>query len=50
MSGPRTLYAIGDVHGQLRQLQALHAQVLDHFRTEGDGRALLIHLGDLIDR
>jgi len=50
VSGPRTLYAIGDVHGQLRQLQALHAQVLDHFRAEGDGRALLIHLGDLIDR
>lgn len=46
----RTLYAIGDVHGQLRQLQALHAQVLEHFAAEGGGRGLLVHLGDLIDR
>ncbi|MCT4333911.1 metallophosphoesterase [Paracoccus sp. YLB-12] len=41
-----TLYAIGDVHGQLDLLKAAHERV---FR-DGGRDALIAHVGDLIDR
>jgi serine/threonine protein phosphatase 1 len=41
-----TLYAIGDIHGQLEQLRAAHERV---FR-DGGRDALIVHVGDLIDR
>lgn len=40
------LYAIGDIHGQLDQLRAAHERV---FR-DGGRDALIVHVGDLIDR
>lgn len=40
------LYAIGDIHGHLDQLQAAHARI---FR-DGGRDALIVHIGDLIDR
>ncbi|RJL12542.1 metallophosphoesterase [Paracoccus siganidrum] len=40
------LYAIGDIHGQLDQLHAAHERV---FR-DGGRDALIVHVGDLIDR
>ncbi|WBU53401.1 metallophosphoesterase [Paracoccus sp. SCSIO 75233] len=43
--GPR-LYAIGDVHGQLEQLQQAHLRI----ERDGGTDARIIHLGDLIDR
>lgn len=44
------IYAIGDIHGQLAKLADAHRQIaIDRERT-GDGHALVIHLGDLVDR
>lgn len=40
------LYAIGDVHGQLELLKAAHERI---FR-DGGRDALIVHVGDLIDR
>jgi len=45
----RRIYAIGDIHGCLEQLRALHAAVADDLARRPIGRALLIHLGDYID-
>lgn len=45
-----TYYAIGDVHGELQKLTALQDLVFAHHREHGRGPAMLIHLGDLIDR
>ncbi|MDU8926300.1 metallophosphoesterase [Alisedimentitalea sp. MJ-SS2] len=43
-------YAIGDIHGQLRKLQHAH-MLIEQDRVEtGDDAALVIHLGDLVDR
>lgn len=41
-----TLYAIGDIHGQLDQLLDAHERV---FR-DGGREALIVHVGDLVDR
>lgn len=46
----RRIYAIGDVHGHLSQLQALHDAVAQDFNERPVSRPLLIHMGDLIDR
>ena len=40
------LYAIGDIHGHLDQLQAAHALV----QRDGGANAQIVHVGDLIDR
>jgi len=40
-------YAIGDVHGQTSLLTELHARILQHAMGN---HAVIIHLGDLIDR
>ena len=49
----RETYAIGDVHGQDDHLAALHdaiAASIEERRTAGAPDALLVHLGDYIDR
>lgn len=43
------IYAIGDVHGMADRLGALHEAIADHHARAG-GDAVLVHLGDLIDR
>lgn len=43
--------AIGDIHGELGRLMALHAEVRLHARAAWPGRPVqLVHLGDLVDR
>jgi len=42
----RPLWAIGDIHGCTDQLTALY----DHLRARVTGAALLVHLGDYVDR
>ncbi len=44
------VYAIGDVHGCLEQLRALHAQIAQDIADRPVDRCLLIHLGDYVDR
>jgi len=46
----RRVYAIGDVHGHLPQLQALHEAIAHDFSDHPVSRPLLVHMGDLIDR
>jgi len=45
-----TLYAIGDIHGQIDLLQAAHARVEADRARYRTGDAPLIHIGDLVDR
>jgi serine/threonine protein phosphatase 1 len=48
MAGP-IYFAIGDVHGELSKLKALHEIILD--RIAVDNRAArIVHLGDYVDR
>jgi len=45
------VYAIGDVHGRLDLLTALHSDILDDSKQRPhDGTNVLIYLGDYIDR
>jgi serine/threonine protein phosphatase 1 len=44
------VYAIGDVHGRLDLLQDLHQQIRYHAREYPVGRAVVVHIGDYIDR
>jgi len=44
------LYAIGDIHGELQKLKALHEAIWAQHKAFGGGPAVLIHLGDLVDR
>jgi len=45
----RRVYAVGDVHGCLDRLIALHDLIADDLR-ERPADAILIHLGDYVDR
>ena len=45
-----TLYAIGDIHGQIDMLRAAHDRIAADRAREGTPDAPLIHLGDLCDR
>ena len=45
----RRLYAIGDIHGRLDLLRALHARIAAHGR-DFTGPRKIIYLGDYIDR
>jgi serine/threonine protein phosphatase 1 len=45
-----TIYAIGDIHGQLDLLRAAHDRVAADRAREGAGDAPLVHVGDLVDR
>jgi serine/threonine protein phosphatase 1 len=42
------LYAIGDIHGHLDLLQAVHDLIADDMARHGPGQ--VIHIGDLVDR
>lgn len=44
------LYAIGDVHGRLDLLQAMHARIRDEIARDGLADWRIIHLGDYVDR
>jgi serine/threonine protein phosphatase 1 len=56
VSAPATLpegqrvYAIGDIHGCLERLQALHAAIAEDIAARPAGECTLIHLGDYVDR
>ena len=41
-------YAIGDIHGHLDKLQALHALIAADMAQHG--AAPVVHVGDLVDR
>lgn len=44
------VYAVGDVHGCLDQLDAMHRAIAADLRARPHPGALVIHLGDYIDR
>jgi serine/threonine protein phosphatase 1 len=44
------VYAIGDIHGCLDQLQAMHALIEADLADRPVAHALVMHLGDYIDR
>lgn len=47
----RVFYAIGDVHGEIAQLKTLNEQIAAHRSLfHGDKPAVLVHLGDYVDR
>jgi serine/threonine protein phosphatase 1 len=43
------VYAIGDIHGQLDRLRALHAAIAADLNARPVAAPLLVHLGDFID-
>lgn len=43
-------YAIGDIHGHLDKLQALHSLIAEDRRIYGAADAQVVHIGDLVDR
>lgn len=44
------IYAIGDVHGCLDRLAALHEQISEDLATRPVDLSVLVHLGDYVDR
>jgi serine/threonine protein phosphatase 1 len=44
------VYAIGDVHGCLDQLVAMHARIADDLAERPVANPVLVHLGDYVDR
>lgn len=44
------LYAIGDVHGCAARLALLHRQVAEDLAARPVARAVLVHLGDVVDK
>jgi serine/threonine protein phosphatase 1 len=49
MTDETIYYAIGDVHGMAKSLEAMHAIILADHERRG-GTAAIIHLGDYVDR
>ena len=45
----RRVYAIGDIHGSLPQLERLHREIQRDLAARPTPRPLLVHLGDYID-
>ena len=45
----RRVYAVGDVHGSLEQLRALHAAIAEDLIARPIAAPVLVHLGDYID-
>lgn len=46
----RRVYAIGDIHGCAEQLSNLHALIRKDLARRPTGSALLLHIGDYVDR
>ena len=46
----RRVYAIGDIHGCLAQLQALHARIQADLIARPIAEPTLVHIGDYVDR
>ena len=46
----RRVYAIGDIHGCARQLDALHDLIARDLAARPVERPLLLHIGDYVDR
>ncbi len=46
----RRVYAIGDIHGCLAQLDALHAAIAADLAARPVAAPLLLHIGDYVDR
>jgi serine/threonine protein phosphatase 1 len=46
----RRVYAIGDIHGCDAQLAALHARIAEDLARRPADSAVLIHIGDYVDR
>jgi serine/threonine protein phosphatase 1 len=46
----RRIYAIGDIHGSIGKLRALHGLIGADLKARPVGSALLIHLGDYVDK
>ena len=46
----RRIYAIGDIHGCARQLAHLHDMIAEDFAARPVASALLLHIGDYVDR
>ena len=44
------IYAIGDVHGCLDRLAAVHEQIAEDLATRPIDKSVLVHLGDYVDR
>ncbi len=44
------VYAIGDIHGCLERLQALHAAIANDLADRPVAAATVVHLGDYVDR
>ncbi|NND40872.1 MAG: serine/threonine protein phosphatase [Silicimonas sp.] len=44
------IYAIGDIHGQLAQLENAHALIARDKAVHGAEDAVVVHVGDLVDR
>ena len=45
-----TIYAIGDIHGQLALLHGAYAKIEEDRAREGTGDAPVVHVGDFTDR
>jgi serine/threonine protein phosphatase 1 len=46
----RRIYAVGDIHGRLDLLRALHEQIAEDAATAPDQAKTIVYLGDYIDR
>ncbi len=50
MSDPQRIYAIGDVHGQLEMLQAVHSRIEVDLKHRPIDTHAILHIGDYTDR
>lgn len=46
----RRIYVIGDIHGSIAKLRDLHGQIAADLRARPVRSALLLHLGDFVDK
>lgn len=46
----RRIYVIGDIHGSIAKLRDLHCQIAADLRARPVASALLLHLGDYVDK
>ena len=50
MSNTPIFYAIGDIHGDLDQLLAIHARINEDRKSNNVSDYQIVHVGDLVDR